>query len=206
MLKKSLAILALAAGAFLSIPTAAYAVSPYPPIGPCASVLGTVAPDAAVTITFSDGCYAPDEQYDVTVAGSGVITLDGTAAASLGKVATPGGGGTLVVTLPHDATGAYVVNAVGLASQRIWSAKLDVVPIGPPIVAPSEPAANAPAVSAAVASAPVVSAALARTSLASTGYEFRTVALWGAGGLLLVGAAMMLSRAGTTRPASKRTA
>jgi hypothetical protein len=190
MPKKSLAILALTVGAFLALPTAAYAVAPYPPVGPCASVSGTAAPDATITVTFTDGCFAADEQYDVTVTGSGTVTLDGVAAASLRKAAAATGGGTLVLALPHDATGTYVVNAVGILSQRIWSATVDVAPITPAIATPSAPVANTPVVNSSLSST-----SLASTWLAATGRVLPALTLWGAGGLILLGAAMMMRAA-----------
>jgi hypothetical protein len=199
MLKKSLAILALAAGGFLGIPTAAYAVAPYPPAGPCASVVGTAAPDTTVTVTFNDGCFAPGEQYDVTVTGSGAITLDGVAAASLSKTASPTGGGTLMVMFPHDATAAYLVNAVGVTSQRACSVTMDVVPASPAVVTPSVPGASTPR-----ASSPLTSSPLTSTSLASSGYDLPVVALWSTGGLVLLGAVMMIARARRTPPGVKR--
>jgi hypothetical protein len=162
-----------------------------------------------VTVTFNDGCFAPGEQYDVTVTGSGAITLDGVAAAPLGKIATSTGGGTVMVMFPHDATGAYLVSAVGVTSQRACSVIMDVVPASPAVVTPSAPGATtplagSPLTSSTLTSSTLTSSTLTSTSLASSGYDLPAVALWSAGGLVLLGAVMMIARARRTPPAAKR--
>ncbi|MGO4691434.1 hypothetical protein [Glaciibacter sp. 2TAF33] len=183
MFKKSLAIFAIAAASFFALAAPADAVTPYPPAGPCATVSGTAAPGATLAVAFSDGCFAPDEQYDVTVTGAGTVMLDGVATASMRKAATSSGGGALQVTLPQDATGSYVVAAVGVASQRSCSLTLDVVSSHPAVVTPT------------AATTPV---------LASTGYDVPMPALLSAGGLILIGAAIALAMARRARSGANR--
>jgi hypothetical protein len=186
MLKKSLAIFALAAVAFLAVPAPANAIAPYPPAGPCASVTGIPAPGATVTVDFHDGCFTPDEQYDVTVTGQGTVTLAAVnaATATIRNTATSTGAGSLQVTFPQDANGSYVVNAVGITSQRTCSVRMDVVSSSTAVATPTVPLA----------------------SLASTGSEFPTLALVGAGGLIVIGAAITIVLARRSRSAVKRSA
>jgi LPXTG-motif cell wall-anchored protein len=187
MFKKSLAIFALAAVSFLTFAAPANAVDPYPPAGPCAMVSGTPAQGATITVTFTDGCFAPSEQYDVTVTGAGTITLDGVVAVSVRKTATSTGAGSIQVTLPQDAAGAYVVTGVGVASQRSCSVTLDVASSSPAIVIP--PAAT--------------TSTTPTASLANTGYEAPTLALLSAGGLVLIGAAIVIGLTRRTRSGAK---
>jgi LPXTG-motif cell wall-anchored protein len=179
MLKRPLVVIALAAVAFLAIPSPASAVTPYVPTGPCASVTGTPAPGAILTVTYNDGCFAPGEQYDVTVTGAGVITLDGVASPSARKTATATGAGTLQLTLPMDATGTYLANAVGVTSNRTCAVKVNVA--------------------SASSTAGVVTA-----SLASTGFDAPGPALLGAGGLVLLGLALFIGLGRRHRRLKKR--
>lgn len=161
MIKKALATLALAIIAAFAVPAAAHAA--YVPAGNI-TVSGTVTASGTVTVNFANGSFVAGGTVTFTVSGSGTATLAAYKAAtvSLEKTADADGSVAVDVTLPANATGTYTVTAVDSAG-NIGTAALTVVPAD----------------------------ADGGSGLPDTGAEVPVLALWTAGGALVLGAALI---------------
>ena len=169
MAKKTLAALALAFMAVFAVPVAAQAAG-YVPASDVV-VSGTVTPGSPVTVSFESG-FTPGESVSFSVTGEGTATLAVVKAAtvSLTKTATAEGAASVVVTPPANATGTYTVTATGLTSGTVGTAALTVA------------AADAGAGS---------TGGSTDDGLASTGANVSGVVIWGAVGVLILGAALV---------------
>jgi phage tail sheath gpL-like len=131
MLKKTLAIAALAFLAVVGTPLAANAAGYVPSSN--VTVSGTVTAGGTVTVSFAAGSFTSGETVSFSVTGSGTATISAFRAATVTatKVATSSGAVSANVTLPANATGTYTLTATGLTSGNIGTAALTVVPADP---------------------------------------------------------------------------
>jgi hypothetical protein len=180
MFKKSLAAIALAVLAVFAVPAAANA-SGYAPAENI-TVSGNVVAGGLVVVNFSNNTFIAGESVSFTLtgenaAGATLATFKSVVnSQSLVKTANASGGVALDVTLPTNASGTYTVTATGLTSGTVGTASLTV--------ASADGAAGAGTGTGSDAS---------NGGLASTGYDAPMLAIWAAGGALLLGVALMVA-------------
>lgn len=162
--------------------TAAAETLPYVPSGPCASVSGSPAPGATVTVAYASGAFTAGEPVSFQIGGEGAVLLGGVDGGSAGIVmaASDTGSATLDVTLPTPATGTYDLTGIGHLSQAMCAVSLTVEgQVAPPAVATSVESVMRPSISGSFTDA--------RSSLASGGTETPFLVLWAAGSVLMLG-------------------
>jgi hypothetical protein len=128
MLKKALAVLAVAFVALVAAPSAANAA--YVPSNNI-TVSGNATPGGTVTVNFAAGSFAPNETVSASVSGNTPVTLSAVKAAvvtSFTKQASATGAVAFNVTLPTNASGTYTLTATGLTSGNVGTAAITVVP------------------------------------------------------------------------------
>ncbi|TFD49811.1 sortase [Cryobacterium frigoriphilum] len=170
MARKTFAVIALAILAVFAVPAAANAAG-YVPAGNV-SVSGDAVPGGTVTVTFAAGSFTPGEDVSFACTGSGTATLSAFKAATvtLVKTASAAGAASVNVTLPANATGTYTVTATGLSSGTVGTAAITVTAIDAGTGAVNNTGGG----------------------LASTGYDAPVLLIWGAGGALLLGIALVV--------------
>jgi hypothetical protein len=179
MFKKSLAAIALAVLAVFAVPAAANA-SGYAP-AENVTVSGNVVAGGLVVVNFSNNTFIAGESVSFTLtgenaAGATLATFKSVVdSQSLVKTANASGGIALDVTLPTNASGTYTVTATGLTSGTVATASLTV--------ASADGAATGTGTNSDAANG----------GLASTGYDAPMLAIWAAGGALLLGVALMVA-------------
>ncbi|HEY0258523.1 MAG TPA: sortase [Lacisediminihabitans sp.] len=165
MIKKAFAVAALVAVAIFAGPVAANAAG-YVADDQIIVSDSTPAPGSTQTVTFTAGSFLPGEEVSFSVTGEGPITLAAVRAAvvtaSITKTAAADGSIVLRITLPTDAVGTYNVTGTGLTSGTVGTAVL------------------------------TVAAADAGSGLAFTGANVSPLLIWGAGGVLLLGIALLV--------------
>ena len=128
MLKKALAVLAVAVAALVAAPSAANAAYV---VSNNITVAGDAVPGGTVTVNFAAGSFAPNEEVSASVTGNTAVTLSVVKAAvttQFTKQASATGAVSFNVTLPADASGTYTLTAKGLTSGNIGTATITVVP------------------------------------------------------------------------------
>jgi hypothetical protein len=114
------AVAALVAASALALPAAAQAATPiYPPSNACSVVPTVITPGATVTFNCVNGSFTPGEFVSVTVEGNtranvGFIKFAVTSSGS--TTATTGGGISVPITFPSDASGNYNIAATSATS------------------------------------------------------------------------------------------
>ena len=114
------AVAALVAASALALPVAAQAAPPiYPPSNACSVVPTVTTPGATVTFNCVNGTFSPSEFVTVTVEGNtganvGFIKFAVTSAGS--TTASSGGGISVPITFPSNASGNYNIAAVSETS------------------------------------------------------------------------------------------
>ena len=171
MLKKALAIAALATAAVFAMPAAANA--DYVPEANII-VTGSVTPGGTVTVSFTAGSFTPGEPISFAISGSPDAGL-GALGAVAGTVTTSGtadsSGATAVdFVLPSNAAGTYTVVATGALSGNIGIASVSVTP------ADAGPGTNT-----------------GPDGLVNTGSTLPAMVIWGSIGALLVGTALVVA-------------
>lgn len=177
MFKKSTAALSLVIVALLAVPTAAFAVDYVPAQNVTTS--GPVVAGAPVTVGFAAGSFVGDESVTFVVVGDGpqaqLATLKAMSTATLTKTAH-GGAVSVTVKIPAGATGTYTTTATGATSGRVATAALAVAPVD------------------------AKTAKKNAKALAATGVSPITMLLvWAAGGILLLGIALLIVRLAVRR-------
>ena len=171
MIKKAIAVVALAALALFSVPTAATAAGYV--AADNITVSGSATPGSEQTVDFADGSFNAGETVTFAVSGAGfatsTVTLTGTADAQ--------GGITFKFTLPANASGSYSITATGATSGNVGTATITV-------------ADTDAGTDDGLASTGTVAGS--DDGLASTGYEAPVLLIWGAAGALLLGIALVL--------------
>ncbi|TFB71824.1 sortase [Cryobacterium glaciale] len=171
MFKKTLATVALAVMATFAFAPAANAAG-YVPDDLVTQEEAPVAGETTV-IAFAEGAFAGNEFVDFTVTGSHEATLSviKTAVDSTLRKQASGGAVSVNIVLHPDAFGTYTLTGVGADSGLIGIASATIVP------------ADAGAATGDSAS-----------GLSATGYNVPVLVIWGAGGLLALGVALVLVR------------
>lgn len=172
MIKKTLAILALAAVAVFAVPAAANAYVPPANI----TSPGSIAPGGTGTVSFADGSFTPGETVSFTLTGEDAASatlaavVSAVSSTSTTKTASASGSTSVAVTLPADASGTYTLTATGATSGNIASV----------------------AISAGAAGSGSTGSTGATGGLPNTGAMDPTLGLWAGGGLLALGAAFVV--------------
>lgn len=163
MLKKITAVFALALVGLFAAPVAANA-SYVPNAG---TISGSVTPGGTSSVSFGADTFQPGETVSFTLTGENAsgATLAAVETKSLEKTASSSGAVDLNVTLPSNATGSYQIKATGLSSQLIGTATLTVTAAG--------------------------AGGDNDNDLADTGFDAPAFVVWGAGGAIALGAALI---------------
>jgi hypothetical protein len=184
MLKKTLAVLALAGLALFGTSTAANAAG-YVPSGNV-TVTGDAVPGGTVTVNYAAGSFAPNESVAVSVSGNTTVTLSVVKAAvltSFTKQASSNGALSVNVTFPADASGTYTLTATGLTSGNVGTASITIVPAsGGTLANTGGTAAN---------NSTLANTAGSEPALANTGATLPMLMIWIGAGALILGAAIV---------------
>lgn len=168
-MKKIIAAVVLAVIGVFVVPAAANAAGYVPSAN--VSVTGAVTPGGTADVDFAAGSFVPNESISFAVTGPGRATLSAAAATvNLTKNADSSGAATVDVKLPADATGTFSLTATGAVSQNIATATLTIAPAD---VAPGGGASSS-------------------GLLAFTGSTGSMLLLWSAGGVIVLGLALLV--------------
>lgn len=175
MFKKVLAVAALTLAAVFAVPMAANAAG-YVPSSNVTVSNSNPAPGQTVDVSFKAGSFNASENVQFTLtgqdaAGATLASLHAVVnSKSLVKPASASGAVTVAVTVPTDATGTYTLTATGVTSGNVGTVSLTVSPAD---------------------SATGAGAGSSTGGLADTGSTVSLIAIWVAGGLVLLGAAFV---------------
>lgn len=175
MFKKVLAAAALTLAAVFAVPMAAHAAG-YVPSSNVTVSDSTPAPGETVIVNFKSSSFLPGESVQFTLTGQDAASASLASlhavinSKSIVKPATATGAVSVAVTLPTDATGTYTLTATGATSGNVATVSLTVAPAD-----------------AGAGSGPVSSSG----GLAQTGSTVSLIAIWVAGGLVLLGGAFV---------------
>ncbi|WP_420363712.1 hypothetical protein AABM26_05125 [Curtobacterium aetherium] len=182
-MKKIIAAVVLAGAALLATPAAANAAG-YAPDSSVA-VSGNYSAGGVANVSFTDGAFQNNETVNVQVTGAGAVTLGALPTTTVSKAYTASPTGALVVkvTFPQGASGTYNLTATGATSGVTGLASFTV----------------APADAAGVAGNGATGANGTNGSLAFTGSTVSTLALWVAGGAVVLGGGLLVVRGSVRR-------
>lgn len=182
-MKKLIAAVVLAGAALLATPAVANAAG-YTPDSDV-SVSGTAVAGGTAAVSFTPGAFQDNETVNVQVTGAGAVTLGALPTTTVSKTYTAASDGSLVVkvTFPQGASGTYNLTATGATSGVVGFAAFTVAP------------ADAAAVPAAGAGAGTGTDG----TLAFTGSTVSALALWVAGGAVVLGGGLLLVRGSVRR-------
>ena len=182
-MKKLIAAVVLAGAALLATPAVANAAG-YTPDSDV-SVSGTAVAGGTAAVNFTPGAFQDNETVNVQVTGAGAVTLGALPTTTVSKTYTAASDGSLVVkvTFPQGASGTYNLTATGATSGVVGFAAFTVAP------------ADAAAVPAAGAGAGNGTDG----TLAFTGSTVSALALWVAGGAVVLGGGLLLVRGSVRR-------
>ena len=182
-MKKLIAAVVLAGAALLATPAVANAAG-YTPDSDV-SVSGTAVAGGTASVNFTEGAFQDNETVNVQVTGAGAVTLGALPTTTVSKTYTAASDGSLVVkvTFPQGASGTYNLTATGAPSGVVGFAAFTVAP------------ADAAAVPAAGAGAGNGTDG----TLAFTGSTVSALALWVAGGAVVLGGGLLLVRGSVRR-------
>jgi hypothetical protein len=178
-MKKLIAAVVLAGAALLATPAAANAAG----YVPSSNISGdtTVVQGGTTTIVFGPNSFVGNETVNISITGAGAATLGALPTTTVSKAytATPAGSVAPRVTLPAGASGTYTLTATGATSGNVGTAAVTVVPAD---------SAAARAV-----------AGTGTGSLAFTGSTVSMLALWVAGGAVVLGGGLLVVRTSVRR-------
>ncbi|PZF13072.1 hypothetical protein [Curtobacterium sp. MCLR17_034] len=182
-MKKLIAAVVLAGAALLATPAVANAAG-YTPDSDV-SVSGSAVAGGTAAVSFTPGAFQDNETVNVQVTGAGAVTLGALPTTTVSKSYTAAADGSLVVkvTFPQGASGTYNLTATGATSGVVGFAAFTVAP------------ADAAAVPAAGAGAGNGTDG----TLAFTGSTVSALALWVAGGAVVLGGGLLLVRGSVRR-------
>ncbi|WP_066516947.1 hypothetical protein [Curtobacterium ammoniigenes] len=169
-MKKFIVAVVLAAAAMLATPAAANAAGYVP--ASSVSVQGSVVAGGTVTVNFAQGAFAANENVDISVTGAGAVTLGALPTTTVTEVkkASASGSVAVMVTFPQGASGTYTLTATGATSGNVGTASLTVVPAD---------------------SVAAVGSSSSTGTLAFTGSTVPMLLVWGAGGAVVLGGALI---------------
>ncbi|MBT1596871.1 hypothetical protein [Curtobacterium flaccumfaciens] len=184
-MKKLIAAVVLAGAALLATPAVANAAG-YTPDSDV-SVSGSAVAGGTAAVSFTPGAFQDNETVNVQVTGAGAVTLGALPTTTVSKSYTAASDGSLVVkvTFPQGASGTYNLTATGATSGVVGFAAFTVAP------------ADAAAVPAAGAGAGAGNGT--DGTLAFTGSTVSALALWVAGGAVVLGGGLLLVRGSVRR-------
>lgn len=179
-MKKLIAAIVLAGAALIATPAAANAAGYTPDSN--VTVTGSFTAGGTAVVNFSEGAFQDNETVNVQVTGAGAVTLGALPTTTVSKAYTASSDGSLAVTVtfPQGASGTYSLTATGATSGVVGYASFTVAP------------ADAAAVSAANGSG-------TDGTLAFTGSTVSALALWVAGGAVVLGGGLLLVRGSVRR-------
>lgn len=183
-MKKLIAAVVLAGAALLATPAAANAAG-YAPDSDVA-ISGNYVAGGIVVINFSEGAFQNNETVNVQITGAGVnsATLGALPVTTVSKAYTASADGSLPVrvTLPQGGSGSYNLTATGATSGVVGVASFTIAPADAAAGAGTGTAANG-----------------TNGSLAFTGSTVSTLALWVAGGAVVLGGGLLVVRGSVRR-------
>ena len=173
MVKKLFAALALVVIGLFAAPIAANAAG-YS--GGSASFSGSFTAGGTVEVSYAAGSFAGGETVHITVNGTGTVVIGAfrAAAVSADKTAAADGSASASITLPSDASGTYTVTATGATSGNIITSSFNVGTSGSGAASGTGSGSS--------------------SSLPDTGSNISILAIWIAGGLVILGAAFVAVR------------
>ena len=175
MIRKIVAGVLLAVLGVFAVPIAANAVG-YVPSGSC-GVSGSPVPGSTVTISCNAGTWADGETLSVTVSGNTAVTQAAfrTAVTSgpFTTAAAADGSSSTRLALPASASGTYTVTSTGTESQNVDVETFNIVAAAPVAQTGSNSSTG---------------------EVAATGSTVPVLIIWAAGGLVLLGAAIVVVR------------
>ncbi|PYY65857.1 MULTISPECIES: hypothetical protein [unclassified Curtobacterium] len=182
-MKKLIAAVVLAGAALLATPAVANAAG-YTPDSDV-SVSGTAVAGGTASVNFTEGAFQDNETVNVQVTGAGAVTLGALPTTTVSKTYTAASDGSLDVnvTFPQGASGTYNLTATGATSGVVGFAAFTVAPADAAVV----PAAGAGAGTG------------TDGTLAFTGSTVSALALWVAGGAVVLGGGLLLVRGSVRR-------
>jgi hypothetical protein len=182
-MKKIIAAVVLAGAALLATPAAANAAGYAPDSN--VSISGNYVAGGIVVINFSEGAFQNNETVNVQITGAGVnaATLGALPVTTVSKAYTAAADGSLPVrvTLPVGGSGSYNLTATGATSGVVGVASFTIAP------------ADAAGVAAGTGTTGT------NGSLAFTGSTVSTLALWVAGGAVVLGGGLLVVRGSVRR-------
>jgi hypothetical protein len=180
-MKKLIAAVVLAGAALLATPAAANAAGYAPDSN--VSVSGNYVAGGVVVVNFSAGAFQNNETVNVQITGAGVssATLGALPVTTVSKAYTAGADGSLPVrvTLPVGGSGSYNLTATGATSGVVGVASFTLAPADAAAVAAGSNGTNG--------------------SLAFTGSTVSALALWVAGGAVVLGGGLLVVRGSVRR-------
>lgn len=182
-MKKLIAAVVLAGAALLATPAVANAAGYTPDSN--VTVSGSAVAGGTASVNFSEGAFQDNETVNVQVTGAGAVTLGALPTTTVSKTYTAASDGSLVVkvTFPQGASGTYNLTATGATSGVVGFAAFTVAPADAAVV----PAAGAGAGTG------------TDGTLAFTGSTVSALALWVAGGAVVLGGGLLLVRGSVRR-------
>lgn len=179
-MKKIIAAVVLAGAALLATPAAANAAGYVPTSN--ITVSGSNIAGGTTVINFGAGSFVGNETVNISVTGAGAVTLGALPTTTVSKSYTASAAGAVApkVTLPAGASGTYSLTATGATSGNVGVATLTVVP------------ANAAGTGTGATGA-------GTGSLAFTGSTVSALALWVAGGAVVLGGGLLVVRTSVRR-------
>jgi hypothetical protein len=183
-MKKIIAAVVLAGAALLATPAAANAAGYAPDSS--VSVSGNYTAGGVANVSFTDGAFQNNETVNVQVTGAGAVTLGALPTTTVSKAYTASPTGALVVkvTFPQGASGTYNLTATGATSGVTGLASFTVAPADAAGVAAGNGATGVNGTNG---------------SLAFTGSTVSTLALWVAGGAVVLGGGLLVVRGSVRR-------
>jgi len=176
MFKKILIGATIAMAAAIAVPTAANAAGYVP--ASSVTVTGSTTAGGTTVVDFAAGSFAPNETVDFGVSGATPVTLAAVGSQTIvttteTKMADASGATSIRVTFPSNATGSYVLTAVGETSGNVATATFTV------------------SAGAVTSSTGTVAATSSTGGLAFTGSTVPMALVWGASGALGLGIALV---------------
>ncbi|QWS32723.1 hypothetical protein [Curtobacterium aetherium] len=183
-MKKIIAAVVLAGAALLATPAAANAAG-YAPDSDV-SVSGSYTAGGTAFVSFTDGAFQNNEDVNVQVTGAGAVTLGALPTTTVSKTYTASPTGALVVkvTFPQGGSGTYSLTATGDTSRVVGRAVFTIAPTDAAGVVAGNGANGANGTNG---------------SLAFTGSTVSTLALWVAGGAVVLGGGLLVVRGSVRR-------
>lgn len=177
-MKKLIAAVVLAGAALLATPAVANAAEYVPSTS--VTVTGSTVAGGTTILNFGPNSFAGSENVSITVSGNGTVTFGALPYTVSRHTYTAAADGSVSprITLPVGATGTYRVVAAGDTSGRVYQTALTVTP---------------------AAGTAAAGAAAGTGSLAFTGSTVSMLALWVAGGAVVLGGGLLVVRTSVRR-------